>query len=273
MPNDIDDAFVAQYEREVKEAYQLKGSMLARTVRRKPNVVGTTTTFQTVGKGVATTKARHGTITPMNVTHTPVTATMADWYAGDFVDKLDEAKINHDERRVLVNAGAYALGRKTDQLLAVVMNTTSNAIAHGSTAFTFSKIMSALEDLGDFDVFEGGRMYCVVGWNAWTDLLQISQFADADFVGGDGLVFPDGVEAKRWLGTVWMPSTAVDTEKSGSTFLSFWYHEDSVGLGINASIVSDITWQGTRQSHWVVNRMSQGAALIDGNGCIEIGHQ
>src|SRR3546814_2417371 len=104
LSTSIDLSFVKQFEREVHEAYQRQGSLLRATVRSKNNVKGASTTFQKIGKGVASTKARHGKVTPMNVDHTPVECILQDFYAGDYVDKLDEAKVNHDERMVIANA-------------------------------------------------------------------------------------------------------------------------------------------------------------------------
>ncbi len=75
MSNTITQAFIKQYERDVKEAFQRRSSKLLPMVRRKPNVVGTTTTFQKAAKGQATTKSRHGLVTPMDVVHTNVDAT------------------------------------------------------------------------------------------------------------------------------------------------------------------------------------------------------
>jgi hypothetical protein len=53
----------------------------------------------------------------MNLDHQPVTCTLADYYAGDYVDKLDELKTNIDERGVIAQSGANALGRKSDDLI------------------------------------------------------------------------------------------------------------------------------------------------------------
>jgi len=110
MSTSIDQAFVKNYVADVHDVFQRRGSFLLPAVRHKTEVVGATTTFQKVGQGVATTKARHGTITPMNQSHTPVECTLADFYAGDWVDKLDEAKTNADERRL----GARPQGRRPD---------------------------------------------------------------------------------------------------------------------------------------------------------------
>ena len=42
----------------------------------------------------------------------PSKAQLLDYFAGEWVDQLDELKTNIDERQVLANAGAFALGRK-----------------------------------------------------------------------------------------------------------------------------------------------------------------
>src|SRR3546814_9265765 len=53
LSTSIDLSFVKQFEREVHEAYQRQGSLLRATVRSKNNVKGASTTFQKIGKGVA----------------------------------------------------------------------------------------------------------------------------------------------------------------------------------------------------------------------------
>src|SRR3990172_5452491 len=125
MSADVNDSFVRQYEMEVHEAYQRMGSLLRNTVRTVNGVVGLSTTFQKVGKGTATTKTRHGAVTPMTIDHTPIECTLTDYYASDYVDKLDELKLKHNERQVIVYAGAYALGRQTDQLIITAADTTT----------------------------------------------------------------------------------------------------------------------------------------------------
>lgn len=275
MSMSADLAFTKQFEREVHEAYQRKGAKLMNSVRRKAKVKGSSTTFQKAGKGVATTKARHGSVTPMNVSHSPVECTLNDFYAGDWVDKLDLDKGEHDEKQVIINAGAFALGRKTDELIITELDkTTTTPIAHASTGFTKAKALSAMQVLGDNDVFEEGRMFAIVPWTEWTELLDISEFKSADFVGAE---FPwlKGSEARQWLGTIWMPHSGLETLSTGSPVVSksFWYHEAAVGWAFGSNVVSDITWHGDRAAHFVNNMLSGGSCLIDSNGVVEIQSQ
>ena len=146
-PN-IDESFVRQFESEVHEAYQRQGSKLRNTVRTRNNVGGSSTTFQKIGTGIATTKARHGPIPPMNLDPEPVECVLSDWYAGEWIDKLDELKQEHSERRVAVNAGAWALGRKTDEQIIAALDATTSSIAASASGLTKAKIYEAFETLG-----------------------------------------------------------------------------------------------------------------------------
>jgi Phage capsid protein len=267
LSTSIDQAFIKQFEEEVHQAYQRMGSKLRNTVRVKNGVRGSSTVFQTVGKGSASTKARHGMVPVMNIDHTPVECQLQDFYAGDWVDHLDELKVNIDERQVLANAGAFALGRKTDEMIITALGQTANTAGTGGDGLTKAKVLEAFELLGEKDVPDDGQRYAVIGWKQWSDLLEINEFASADFVGPDELPWR-GTQAKRWLGTLWLPHSGL--ELNASVRRCFWYHRSAIGHAIGQEVTSDITWHGDRAAHFVSNSMSQGACLIDGQGVVEM---
>ena len=60
----------------------------------------------------------------MNLEHTNVSVTLEDYFAGEWIDDLDQLRINHDEMLVAQQSGAYALGRKTDDLIIDAMDAT-----------------------------------------------------------------------------------------------------------------------------------------------------
>ncbi len=167
MATSITQAFVKQFESEVFQAYQRMGSKLRSTIRNKSGVIGSSTVFQKVGKGIAATKSRHGNVPVMNLDHSAVEVTLQDFYAGDWVDRLDELKVNIDERQVIANAGAYALGRKTDDMIISDLTGASTTIAVGGTGMTLSKVQSALEAFGAADEPDDGERNAVVGWRQW----------------------------------------------------------------------------------------------------------
>ncbi|MBL6934025.1 MAG: hypothetical protein ISR48_01295 [Alphaproteobacteria bacterium] len=267
MSTTVDLSFSKRFEVQVHQAYQRMGSKLRNTVRSKNNVKGASTTFQKVGKGTASTKARHGKVPVMNIDHTPIECLLSDYYAGDWVDHLDELKIDHDERAVTANAGAYALGRKTDELVITKLDTSTNYAGANTDGMTKAKVLTAFEMLGEADVPDDGQRYAIVGWKQWSELLGIQEFADSDFVGADDLPWR-GTQAKRWLGALWMPHSGLSVASSVRS--CHWYHKTAIGHASGANVKTDVTWHGDRASNFVSNMMSQGACLIDATGVVTL---
>lgn len=276
MSTSIDQAFVKQFEREVHEAYQRMGSKLRNSVRVKSGVRGASTVFQKVGKGTAATKARHGMVPVMNIDHAPIDCALTDYYAGDWIDHLDELKTNIDERQVTANAGAYALGRKTDELIFAAMDGVGAAQQVGvqfgespaaDAGLTKAKVMAAYRKLNEADVPDDGQRFAVVGPAQWSELLDIEEFANADYIGDDALPWR-GTQMKVWLGTLWMYHSGLPIDSGVRS--CFWYHRSAVGHAIGQEVITDITWHGDRAAHFVANFMSQGACLIDEVGVVRI---
>jgi hypothetical protein len=271
MATSIDAAFVKQFEREVHEAFQRQGSKLRGTVRNINNVVGSSAIFQKVGKGTASTKSTHGMVPVMNLSHTTVEATLFDFYAGDWVDRLDELKINIDERQVIANAGAYALGRKTDELIIKALQSVTGGqeINDDGAGMTLTKLLTGFEKLGYADVPDDGERYAVVGWKQWAEMLKIPEFASAEYIGASDLPFGNATQAKKWLGMTVLPHSGLPIT-SGDIRSCFIYHKSAVGHASGSDVQTDITWHGDRAAHFVNNMMSQGVALIDATGVVEI---
>lgn len=270
MSTSIDNAFIKQFEREVHDAYQRQGSKLRATVRTVNNVRGSSATFQKVGKGTAMTKSAHGMVPVMNVSHAAVEVPLLDYYAGDWIDRLDELKTNIDERQVIANAGAWALGRKTDELIIAALSSVGagRKIVDSNAGLTKDKVLTAFEMLGATEAPDDGDRVCVIGWKQWSELLKLPEFASADYVGSDELPWR-GVQAKRWLGTLWIPHSGLPRD-ANDIRSCFWYHRTAVGHAAGSDVQTDITWHGDRAAHFVNSMMSQGAGLIDEDGIVLI---
>ncbi len=268
MSVSIDNVFVKQFEADVHLAYQQMGTKLRATVRSKSGVVGASTTFQKVGRGTASTKSRHGIVPVMNLNHEPVECLLQDFYAGDWVDALDELKTNVDERRVVASAGAYALGRKTDELIIGAMNGATTNVGDYSTPLTKDLIMAALEQLNARDIPDDGRRFAVVGVHQWNQLLSLDEFVSADYIGAD-LPLVSGGASKKWLGITWLLHNGLPTPNNDNRDC-FIYHATSVGHACGQEVKTDITWHGERAAHFIRNSMSQGAVLIDGDGIVRV---
>jgi len=273
MSGSIDQAFVKQYQAEVHLAYQRQGSKLRPTVRSKSDIKGASTVFQRVGRGTATSKSRNGVVPVMNLEYSAVECFLADHYAGDWIDKLDDLKTNADELAVLAASGAYALGRKTDEMIIAALDLgTREAVGtlSGQTdndGLTRAKVLLAFEMLGAMEVPDDGQRYAVVGWKQWSELLTLQEFSNAEYIGSDELPWK-GTQAKRWLGATWIPHTGLTL--TGTIRSCYFYHKTAIGHGVGAEISTDVTWHGDRAAHFVNSMMSQGACLVDDAGIVRM---
>ena len=266
MSQTIDTAFVKQFESDVHLAYQRMGPKLRGMVRFK-EVSAEDTTFQKVGKGSAGAKDRHGLVPIMNLSHTNVAVTPVDRYAGEYIDKLDLLKTNIDERNIAATSIAAALGRVVDQFIVDAMDAGANETT-ATGGMTLAKVLEAWEYFGTNDVPDDGQRFAAVSPAAWSDMLQLDEFAHADYVGLDELPYKGGMTAKRWMGYLWFTHSGL-TVASSVRKCNTW-HRSAVGYGENSPVYLDVTWDGSRQSWLAVGGLSCGATLIDETGFYRI---
>jgi len=266
MANTIDVAFIKQFESEVHMAYQRMGSKLRNTERMANNVTGSTARFQKNGTGTASTKYRNGNVKAMELAHTQVEATMADFYAAEYIDKLDELKININERQAVAQSAAAALGRKTDDILYTAMDAGANStqIHDASSALEKADLLSLFETFGTANIPEDGQRYLAMHPKGYADLFNITEFASSDFVGEQNLPFAGGMTMKEFLGFKIFSTSAITAGKNMA------YHTSSIGLGINADVTTEINYVAEKVSHLATSMMSMGATVIDDNGVYEV---
>lgn len=266
MANTIDTAFIKQFETEVHMAYQRMGSKLRGTVRTAGNVRGSVVRFQKIGVGIANTKSRNGNVTPMELAHTTVEATMADFYAPEYIDKLDELKTNIDERQAVATSAAAALGRKTDEILYTAMDAGANSTQISATgaAVTKANLLSLFETMGSANIPEDGQRYLAMHPKGYADLFLIEEFASSDYVGEQNLPFAGGMTMKEFLGFKIFSTSAITAGKNMA------YHSTAIGLGINSDVQTEINYVPEKAAHLATSMMSMGAVVIDDNGVYEV---
>jgi hypothetical protein len=265
MANTIDQAFIKQFESEVHMAYQRMGSKLRNTVR-STNVTGSTARFQVIGKGTASTKTRNGDVSTMELAHTNVEATMADYYAAEYIDKLDELKININERQAVAQSAAAALGRQTDALIVAAMDAGANSTQIADTGGALGKadLLTLFQTFGAEDVPEDGQRYLAMSPAGFADLFNINEFASSDYVGAQSLPFAGGMTMKEFLGFKIFSTSAVAGGKN------FAYHARAVGIGINSDVQTELNYVPQKVAHLATSMMSMGSVVIDDDGVFEV---
>lgn len=286
MPSTIDNAFVKQFESEIHLAYQRMGTKLMNTTRRKTGVVGSSTTFQTLSELSAAAKGRSdgsqdaagsGTVVTSYGTHAPVEVALADIYTSTFIDKLDELKIQHDERAANSQAIAASQGRETDALIVgnstiaagtgLAAGITTNKSAATTGDLDRSKVEEAYIYLGNNDVPDDGDRFLPCSPRGWATLMAEPEFSSADYVGYDQLVY-GGMVAKRWWGFMIFSFTGLDITTTVRD--AYAYHRSAVGFASGQDFELDVTWQGLHQAHLLVGSQSQGCEVIDADGVFQI---
>jgi hypothetical protein len=191
---------------------------------------------------------------------------MADYYAAEYIDKLDELKTNIDERQAVAKSAAAALGRKTDEILVTAMDAGANATQIGTTGAAVSKanLLTLFETFGAGNIPEDGGRYLAMHPAGFADLFNINEFASSDYVGEQNLPYAGGMTMKQFLGFNIFSTSAITAGKNIS------YHTSSVGLGIGADVTTELNYVPERVAHLATSMMSMGSVVIDDNGIYEV---
>lgn len=274
MSTSLSAAAIAQFDAEVKHAYQGSG-ILRQSIRVRTGVVGSTHRFPKMGKGVAQVRVPQTDVVPMNISHTNQTATLSDWAAPEYTDVFNQAKVNFDERRELASVIAGAIGRREDQLILDALNSASSSLtvadALGGTGFNTTKARRAKALLDNQGVPSGrGERTLILSARGMEDLLGDDDANTADKNVIKALF--DG-EIMHWVGfevLTMEARTEGGLPLSGTTRSHYAYHRQSVGLAVGIEFRTEVNYIPEKTS-WLANGLfSAGSVDIDALGIVEL---
>lgn len=267
MSEQIVNVFINEYDPMVHMFYQQQGSRLRGTIRTKTGVNAESVYFPKAGAGAAVKKARHGKIQPMSIDHDKVRCYLEAYYAGDWMDEADMVRTNINEKQVVAQVAANALGQNTDDLIIKAgYQTTENIAEAGSDGLTKGKVLEAVKFFGDNEAFDGDITF-VVAPQQWNDLLNITEFANAYYV--DSKPFPNmPYKQANWLGVNFIMSNRL--EKAEGKRKCLIYNKTALGHAMNSDITTQAQFDATRDSYWVVSKNMEGACLIDERGVLTV---
>ena len=269
MSTTVPVSFIEQYETEVKQVYQREGSLLRGAVRNRSQINAERVYFPIIGKGSATTKARHSDVTPMDLEHTKAFADMSDHYAPEYIDELDQAKMNWSLAAEYARASGNALGRKTDEILIDAMDASTNTTdpnaldANASGELTLNVItgISTIHNTGDVPMDD--QRYCVVSPETHAELLRLTEATSTDFTTTQLLM--NARAPAMWMGYKWIMHTGLPAGVKG-----FFFHGQSVGHGISKDVTTEVNYVAQKVAFLVNSYMSMGATIIDEPGVIKL---
>lgn len=278
MARSLTDNAIAQFDAEVKQAYQSGGS-LRQTTRVKTGVVGSTHRFPKFGKGLATPRLPQTDVIPMNVSQNFVTATIEDWNAPEYTDIFDQQKVNYSERAELAMTIAMAIGRREDQLIIDALETqraaggTAGSINISTAALTVAELRTAAKHLDDQAVPPSDR-HLIWSPTAKEQLLGTTEATSSDFNTVRALVMGD---IDTFVG---FKFHMIETRDEGGLPVPatnerriYFYHggsRGSVGIAMGIEFRTTVDWIAEKTS-WLSNGLfAAGAIVIDALGMGDI---
>ena len=274
MSKTLSAASIAEFDAEVKQAYQGMGK-LRPTVRVRTGVVGGTHRFPKLGKGIATARVPQTDVVPMNVQHSNQTATLEDWNAAEYTDIFDQAEVNFDEQRELAEVIAGAIGRREDQLILDALTAASStltiaaSVGGAATDMNVAKARRAKRLLDDQGVPAEGRTM-LVSAQGLEAMLGTTEATSSDFNTVKALV---NGEVDTFVGFKWIMIESRDEgglAKPASDRTSFAYHKASMGLAVGLDFRTEVNYIPEKTS-WLANGLFKaGSVDVDALGIVEI---
>lgn len=268
--------FRTEFEALVKQAYQ-GSSKLKDTVRTRLNANAKTVSFPKLGKGTATLRIPGANVTPMNATHTAVTATILDYDASDYSYVEDLDKIAFDEKMELVQVAVNAIGRRQDQIIidAMIASSfaTSVSVNEGgtNTSLNMEKFTKAAELLSANGVPNSDR-YMAVTANALHTAMRDVEVASADY---NQLRALASGELNTYMGfNIIMVETRANEGglplPSANNRTCLAWHKSAVGYAANGVSKTSVDWVPEKKSWLVSASLAAGAVTVDTDGVIKV---
>lgn len=272
MSVQLPNGFIAQFDAEVKQAYQ-SGSKLLETVRKRTGVNGSTYRFPKMGKGMAQKRVFQTDVTPMNAGHSGAVANLSSWIAPEYSDIFAQAQVNFDEKRELVKLVAHALGRTADQIILdeALAQATANTVAlgvGGSNGLNVGKLRATKQIMDDKGVPSSDR-HMAISAAGLQQLLGTTAVTSGDYNTVRALV---NGELDTFVG---FKFHMIESREEGGLPLVganrtiYAWHKDAVGYAEGISQSTEINYIPEKTSFLITGKLLAGAINIDNDGIVQ----
>lgn len=263
-----------QYANRAIHIYQQKGNRLRPTVSQAMRIENNEKgIFWIAGKTKAKKVERRERNQPGNGERKKVEIPLATWRAFDVIEEYDVDRMTVDEKEVVYESGANALGRATDIEIYAQMAAVKTVadLDFSSGAFSAANALQLCAALQDDKVPWDGQVYCGLPSLQWNQLIANKVVNQADHVGQD-LPFVKATDTRFWNGVNWFlfveedPQDLYPVPAANKQDLFIW-HKSAMGWGNNTDLSVISAWDNY-ENWWTVNMTCKGAAspLQEGRG-------
>ena len=272
MSVNLSPVAVTEFDSMVKHAYQ-NASLLRNAVTVRNNVVGDTYKFRSMGKGTASARGTTQTdVTPMNVQHDLITATLANYVAPEYTDIFDQAEVNFDEKQELAQTIAGALGRRLDDIVITAMDTASpTTVGTGGTALAATDLIDAKVELVKAGV-GSNDLYCAISGAGLAGLLADEKVSSSDYQNVKALVNGEINTFAGFNVVVIEDRTVGGLTTTADVTAGYAFAKDAIGLAIGVDNKTTIDYVPEKVSFLCNGMLKAGAAVRDTAGLIQINY-
>lgn len=267
-------AAVTQFRQETVAQFEQTRSALGMATTKETMMSGLSAVFNVSGAygETAQTRGQNGLIPYTGRQNSQVTVTLEEKHAAKSMTGFDVFASQGRQADGLKSDVITIINRDTDLvILAALANATQD---YGAGTLDLTTILGARAILGNNQVptNEVDNMFGVLSPAAEAYLLQIPEFASADYV--DIKPFADNATAnyRRWAGINWIVSPLVTGLGTASELLYIW-HRNALGYAINMG--EDKVFADYNKEHgynWARAEVFHKAAVLQNSGIIKITH-
>lgn len=256
MSSDASVMFRTQYVDRVTAIYQQRGGKLRGMVSSPTSFNGSSEAkFFVAGKNVAyeTTHARQLN-SPSGQPITPLTVTLKTWTVYDEVYQFDEDRLSVDEKEVIYDSGAMAMGRKGDMVImaegysaVAAVTTLTGSCDFSAGAFSAVSAATMIENAQATKAPWDGQWFCPLPTKAWNQFLLNKVVNSADHVNRDDLPFMKATDSRFWNGVNWFLYVEEDagdmyySSEAGKQDTLLW-HQTALGWAAHTDLRVTTQW-------------------------------
>ena len=277
MSKNLSAAAATEFDDMVHHAYQTGGSGVVNAVTTRNNVTGDTYKFRKMGKGLANQKASQADVTPIDISHSLITATLSNWNAPEYTDIFDAAEVGFDEKQELAETIAMALHRRKEQIIidamdaATVGATVTSAVGGADTNMNKAKVLRASKEMNDNGVPQDKDRHIMCSASGLEAMLDETEVGSSDYNNVQTLITG---ELNYWMGFSWH---IIESRDEGGLTIDgsdvrdgYAWHKSAVGLATGIDVKTEVNYIAQKTS-WLCNGvMKCGAAIRDTEGLIKV---
>lgn len=269
-----DTAFQTQYRDEFIAAFEERQSWLRSTVVTEAVIKGNTATFLVAGSGGATavTRGVNGLIPARADDLTQTSATLAEWH--DLVRKtgFNVFASQGDQKRIMQETTMAVINRKIDaDIIAQLDTATVDTGAYTTASVAMVAKSKAILGLAEVPTTEADNMFAVVTPAFMAYLMQIPEFASADYVDVKPYSGPTR-RMLRWFGVNWIEHPNL-TGAGTSSEKCYMYHRNALGHAVDtAGVQSPVGYDDEQDYSWARCSVFMGSKLLQNGGIVQMKH-